>query len=349
MTLVAHSLAAIALSLVAGRAVARDVVQDVAMDRPAHHTADGFTNLEPYDRPGPLVTLPFFARRVAGSLVGRSGAPPLVAADGAWLRDNARHSIPSVTWMGHASVLVQMDHVTLLTDPIWSDTASPISWLGPRRFVPPPLPLSALPPIDVVVISHSHYDHLDLDTLRALSARGTRFLVPLRVGDILRAHGIGPVDELDWWESRAVRGVVITCVPARHWSQRGLGDMNRTLWAGWVAAGPTRRFWFAGDTGYTRLFAEIGERLGPFGLAAVPIGAYDPPAMMQPVHLNPEEALQAGLAARADRLLGMHYGTFDLTDEPLDEPPRRFHAAAAQRGIDATRVWTPAIGETRGW
>ncbi len=295
------------------------------------------------------MTVPFFVRRIAGALLPRSGAPRLVATDGTWLRDNARHSVPSVTWMGHAGVLVQMDHVTLLTDPIWSDTASPISWLGPRRFVPPPLPIAELPPIDAIVISHSHYDHLDLETLRALSARGTRFLVPLRVGAILRAAGIGPVEELDWWESATVRDVVITCVPARHWSQRGLGDMNRTLWAGWVAKGPSRAFWFAGDTGYTRLFRDIGDRLGPFDLVALPIGAYDPPAMMQPVHMNPEEAVQAGVDVGAQRLLGVHYGTFDLTDEPLGEPPRRFHAAAARRGIAATQIWTPAIGETRTW
>lgn len=320
-----------------------------AMPPPAHHTADGFLNLEPYERPGGLVTIPFFFRRAVGAFFERSGEPRLVPNDGAWLRDNALHSTPSVTWLGHASVLIQMDHATILTDPIWSDTASPVSWLGPRRFVPPPMPITALPHIDAVVISHSHYDHLDLPTLKNLAALGTRFFVPLRVGDILRNEGIGPVEELDWWESRSVGRVTVTCVPSRHWSQRGLTDLNRTLWSGWVVSGPTRRFWFAGDTGYSRLFAEIGQRLGPFDLAAIPIGAYDPPAMMQPVHLNPEEALQAGLDARAERLLGIHYGTFDLTDEPLDEPPRRFHAAAVRQGVPATRLLTPAIGETRGW
>jgi len=321
----------------------------IAMEDQPHHVDGGFRNLEPWERAGPLVTVPFFLRRAVGAFFARPGAPAVAPSDGAWLRDNARHSTPSVTWMGHASVLVQMDHVTLLTDPIWSSTASPVSFLGPRRFVPPPMPLAALPPIDAVLISHSHYDHLDLPTLRALAARGTRFLVPLRVAALLRDEGIGAVEELDWWESRLVGGVTITCVPARHWSQRGLGDMNRTLWSGWVAVGPTHRFYFAGDTGFTRSFADIGARLGPFDLAALPIGAYDPPAMMQPVHLNPEEALQAGLDVRARSMLGIHYGTFDLTDEPLDEPPRRFHAEAARLSIDAARIWTPAIGETRAW
>jgi N-acyl-phosphatidylethanolamine-hydrolysing phospholipase D len=165
---------------------------------------------------------------------------------------------------------------------------------------------------------------------------------------LLRAAGIGPVDELDWWEAREVDGVTVHCVPARHWSGRTLTDDSATLWSGWVVRGPTRRFYFAGDSGYFGGFAEIGRRLGPFGVAALPIGAYDPPAMMRAVHLDPEEALQAGLDVRAERMLGIHYGTFDLTDEPLDEPPRRFHAEAVRRGL-ADRVWTPPLGETVRW
>jgi N-acyl-phosphatidylethanolamine-hydrolysing phospholipase D len=317
--------------------------RSIAMEDQAPRTADGFRNLEPWVRAGPLVTVPFFLRRTIGSFLSRPGAPPVVSNDGVWLRDNARLGAPTVTWMGHASVLVQMDHVTVLTDPIWSSTASPVSFLGPRRFVRPPMPIAALPPIDVVLVSHSHYDHLDLPTLRTLAARGTRFFVPLRVGELLRDEAIGPVEELDWWESRVVGNVTITCVPARHWSQRGLGDMNRTLWSGWVVVGPTHRFCF------TRSFVDIGARFGPFDLAALPIGAYDPPAMMQPVHLNPEEAVQAGLDVHARRMLGIHYGTFDLTDEPLDEPPRRFQAEAVRRDLDASRIWTPAVGETRTW
>ncbi len=188
-----------------------------------------------------------------------------------------------------------------------------------------------------------------MPSLRRLAAGVTRFFVPLGLAALLRAEGIGPVEELDWWEQRQVGDVAVHLVPARHWSQRGLTDFSETLWGGWAVVGPTRRFWFAGDTGSTASFREIGERLGPFQLAAVPIGAYDPPAMMQPVHMNPEEALQAGLDVGADRMLGVHWGTFDLTDEPVDEPPRRFHAAAAAQGLDGARIWTPSPGETRPW
>ena len=314
-----------------------------------HRTKDGFRNPAPIERGGLTVTLPFFFRRAVGMFRARGGAPPAVANDGAFLRDNARHSTPTVTWIGHATVLVQMDHVTFVTDPIWSPTASPVSFAGPLRHVQPAIALEALPPIDFVLISHNHYDHLDVPTLRRLAERGSHFYVPLAVGALLRSEGIGPVDELDWWDVRRFGPVEIHCVPSQHWSGRGLTDTNDTLWSGWAVVGPERRFYFAGDTGYFAGFKEIGERLGPFGLAAVPIGAYEPKAMMKDVHLNPEEALQAALDVRATRMLGVHYGTFDLTDEPLDEPPRRFHAEGARRGLESDRVWTPPLGDTRPW
>lgn len=319
------------------------------MDRPAHHGKGRFRNPAVIDRGGLGVLLPFLARRFAGFWRDRPGAPPIVANDGAFLRENARHSEPTVTWVGHATVLVQMDHRTFLTDPIWSDKPFPVSFVGPKRFAPPAIELAALPKIDFVLISHNHYDHLDVPTLRWLAAQGTRFLVPLGDGGWLRAAGIGPVDELDWWDRREVAGLEVHCVPAQHWSGRRLTDDCASLWSGWVVTGPTRRFYFAGDSGYFPGFREIGARLGPFGLAALPIGAYDPPEMMRPVHLDPEEALQAGLDVGAERMLGIHYGTFDLTDEPLDEAPRRFHAEGARRGIASERLWTPALGETRCW
>lgn len=319
------------------------------MERPAHHGKRRFRNLARIDRGGLDVLVPFLARRLAGFFRNRPGAPPRVWNDGAFLRENARHSDPTVTWIGHSTVLVQMDHRTFLTDPIWSETPFPVSFVGPKRFAPPALTLEALPPIDFVLVSHNHYDHLDLPTLRWLVATGTRVFVPLGDAGWLRAARIGPVEELDWWERREVAGLEIHCVPAQHWSGRRLTDDCASLWSGWVVTGPTRRFYFAGDSGYFPGFREIGAQLGPFGLAALPIGGYDPPRMMRPVHLDPEEAVQAGLDVGAERILGIHYGTFDLTDEPLDEAPRRFHAEGARRGIAPERLWTPPLGETLLW
>jgi N-acyl-phosphatidylethanolamine-hydrolysing phospholipase D len=321
----------------------------VAMAAPPHHAADGFRNVEPTSHGSFGVAVPFFARRIWSNLVGRTGAAPSVANDGVFLRHNARHSVPTVTWIGHSTVLVQMDGVTFLTDPIWSDTAGPVAGLGARRLVAPPLALDDLPPIDFVVVSHAHYDHADLPTLRLLAARGARIFVPLELDRVLREDGVPAVTALDWWESVRFERVMVHCVPARHWSRRGLFDENATLWSGWVVVGPTRRFYFAGDTGTTASFADIGERLGPFDLAALPIGAYEPAAMMQTVHLNPEEAVAAALAARAARVLAVHWGTFDLTEEPLGEPPARLHREVARRGLDAARFRTPPLGETEQW
>jgi N-acyl-phosphatidylethanolamine-hydrolysing phospholipase D len=291
----------------------------------------------------------FLWRRIAGSFRARPGAPERVENDGAFLRENAAHSVPTVTWVGHSTLLVQMDHVSFLTDPTWSNTASPVAPLGPRRFVAPGLALEALPPIDFVVISHNHYDHLDLDTLREIAREHpqARFFVPLANGDLLRRKGIENVDELDWGERRVFKGVEIHALPSQHWSRRGLRDTRRALWASWAIVGAERRFYFAGDTGYFDGFSAIGAAFGPFDLAAVPIGAYLPKAMMKPSHLDPEQAVRAGRDLRGRRLLGMHFGTFDLSDEPLDEPPRRFRAAGPAHGYTPEEIWVLRIGETR--
>jgi len=323
----------------------------VAIPHSNHHQGHGFINpgIGAHRNPAWSVALPFFARRVASTLLGNNGvAAPRVTNDGGFLRRSAGSDVATLTWVGHSSVLVQMSGVSFLTDPTWSDTASPLP-VGPRRYVAPGLALADLPPLDFVVISHNHYDHMDIGTLAALARRGTRFVVPLGNAELLRSHGIEPVSELDWWQSLEIAGVRVHCVPARHWSRRGLSDANEALWSGWVVSGEQRRFYFAGDTGFFEGFAEIARRLGPIDLAAVPIGAYEPVEMMQPVHLNPEEAVAALEALSAKRSLAIHFGTFDLTDEALDEPPRRFAAAsrAAQRGPE--RDWVFAVGETRRW
>ncbi len=318
---------------------------------PAPRDGDGrFTNfVGELPHGSASVRLPFFWRRIVGSFRDRPGAPERIDNDGAFLRENAKHSAPTVTWVGHATLLVQMDHVTFLTDPIWSETPSPVSFAGPRRFVPPGVAIDDLPPIDFVVVSHNHYDHLDLPTLVTLAERNpeTRFYVPLENRALLEENGIGNVHELDWGSSVEHDGVRVHCLPAQHWSKRGLGDDREALWSSWAVIGPERRFYFAGDTGYFDGFAKIAEALGPFDLAAVPIGAYEPIAMMQASHLNPEEAVQAAVDLQARRAVAMHYGTFDLSDEPLEEPPRRFRKAAVEGSLGADRAWLLEIGETR--
>lgn len=317
---------------------------------PARRDADGrFLNEAGVLRQAGLdVTVPFFLRRAAGAVYERPGAPERVPNDGASLRENAAHSVPTVTWIGHATLLVQMGGVTFLTDPVWSDTASPVSFLGPRRFVEPGLAMDALPPVDFVLVSHNHFDHMDLGTLKELAERSseTRFLVPLGNAETLRDDGIDAVEELDWGQQIAIGRVTIHCLPAQHWSRRGLRDFQRALWASWAVTGSERRFYFGGDSGYFEGFKRIGGALGPFDLAALPIGAYEPQAMMRPFHLDPEQAVQAALELRARRVLGIHYGTFDLSDEPLAEPPARFRAAA--KGTSLGRdAWLLRIGETR--
>jgi N-acyl-phosphatidylethanolamine-hydrolysing phospholipase D len=294
-------------------------------------------------RASPRVALPFFWRRFRASLHPRAGAAPLVPYDRAALERN-----PSLTWIGHASFLARLDGATFLTDPVWSDRASPLSFAGPQRLVPPGVPLEVLPEVDFALLSHDHYDHTDLPTVRLLAARGVPFVVPRGVGELVREAGGVVAAELGWWESVGVAGVTVTCVPSRHFSGRTIRDRNRRLWAGFVVSGKTRRFYHAGDTAIFDGFAEIGRRTGPIDVALLPIGAYEPRAMMGPIHLNPEEAVQAALDLGARRVVGMHFGTFDLADEPLDEPPRRFLAEAARRGL-GDRASVMAIGETGGF
>jgi N-acyl-phosphatidylethanolamine-hydrolysing phospholipase D len=293
--------------------------------------------------PGPHVTLPFFARKAWTSLVGRAGAAPRVAWDRAALLEN-----PSLTWIGHSTLLVRMDGVTFLTDPMFSERASPVSFAGPKRLVPPGVPLAELPPVDFVTLSHDHYDHTDLPSIEALARRGTRFVAGLRMGDLVRDLG-GEVVELDWGESVELGAVRVHCVPAQHFSGRGIVGHGRRLWAGWVVEGPTRRFYHAGDTGYFDGFRALRGRFGPIDLAALPIGAYEPAPIMRFVHLDPDEAVRAARDLDARHAVAMHWGTFDLTDEPLDEPPRRFRAAADAAGLGPDRAWVLAVGETRRW
>jgi len=315
--------------------------------------SDGrFTNLGGTLEHGSLsVRVPFILRRFGTYFRSGEDAPSRIDNDGLLLRENTDLGMPTVTWIGHATVLVQMQGITFLTDPTWSNRPSPVPMIGPRRFVEPGLDFDDLPPIDFVVISHNHYDHLDLPTLKRLAKRQpeTVFFVPLGNAALLQKNQISNVKALDWGERIRFKEVVIHCLPAQHWSKRSLADDRRTLWSSWAVTGADRRFYFAGDTGYFPEFKTIGDALGPFDLVAMPIGAYAPRAMMKQSHMNPEEAIQAALDLNAKQTLGIHFGTFDLSDEPLSEPPRRFKAAAKNNQLDLNQAWIFDIGETRGF
>jgi N-acyl-phosphatidylethanolamine-hydrolysing phospholipase D len=316
---------------------------------PPHHLEHGFRNLNPdYARPGFWTRWKFVIPRLLSSTFSSRAAFPAVENDGAI---HESRDATTVTWVGHSTLLVQLDGVSLLTDPIWSERASPVTFAGPRRVITPAVRFEDLPPIDLVLVSHDHYDHLDAPTIARLWAtHRPRFLVPLGFKAWFAELGIDAVDELDWWESRTVKGVTVVCAPVQHWSARSLRDENRRLWASWAVLGRERRFYFAGDTGYyAPIFQEIGRRLGPFDLAAIPIGAYMPRAMMQFSHLTPDEALQVQDDVRAQRLVAIHWGTFNLAQEPLDEPPVRLEAEGRRRGLDPERIWVLRHGETRGW
>jgi L-ascorbate metabolism protein UlaG (beta-lactamase superfamily) len=247
-----------------------------------------------------------------------------------------------VTWIGHSTTLVEVGPTRLLIDPVWAERASFVSFAGPRRFYPAPLPLAELPPVDAIVLSHDHFDHLDQSFVRTVAARGIPWLAPLGVGKWLRRWGVpaSGVTELDWWDSTRVGDLTLTATPARHFSGRGPGTTDRTLWCGWAIAGAERRVYYAGDTAMQNEFAEIGQRLGPFDLTMIEIGAYD--ALWPDVHLGPEQAVAAHRLVHGDVMLPLHWGTFDLALHGWTEPIERALVAAAREGV---RVATPRPGE----
>lgn len=250
------------------------------------------------------------------------------------------------TWVGHASVLVELDGARILTDPIWSERCSPVGFAGPKRFHAPGIPWDKLPEIDAVIISHDHYDHLDMDTIKALAARGVPFFVPLGVGAHLREWGVTKVTELDWWQHADVNiasgaSIQLAPTPARHFSGRSLSDRNTTLWASWAIIGPSKRVWFGGDTGiYEEGFAEIGQKLGPFDLTIIPVGAYDP--QWHDVHLDPEEAVLTHQLVRGAVMFPVHWGTFDLALHTWNDPITRLLKAAAAADV---RLAMPPPGQ----
>ncbi len=237
-----------------------------------------------------------------------------------------------VTMVNHSTVILQQRGANILTDPIWSNRAGPVSWVGPRRRRMPGVALENLPPMDAVLITHNHYDHLDLPTLHRLMSRGdTTFIVPTGVGALLRSQNIGPVQELDWGQSAVHPGFTIHSVPAVHFSARSFFDRGKTLWCGYVIECQGRFVYFAGDTAFGTHFAQIREAFGPVRLALLPIGAYEPRWFMSPVHMSPEEALRAHDILGAATSVAIHHGTFQLADEAVDTPQKQLFACQPQR------------------
>ena len=283
--------------------------------------------------------------RLAPQIASRVKAVPV---DLAYLRANRGDT--SVTWIGHSTALWQLGGLNLLTDPIFSERASPLSFVGPKRVVPLPVTLDELPHIDVVLISHNHYDHLDRASVLALNRQAggpPLFVVPLGLDRWLRDEGITNVKALDWWDRHAVGRVALTLVPAQHWSSRTPFDRFASLWGGFVAQADGYSMYYVGDTGYSRDFADIEARFGGFDFAQIPVGCYAPRWFMQDQHVNEDEAVQIHLDVRSRFSLGVHWGTFRLCDEPVDAPLDRLPEALARRRVPVEEFTLLRLGETR--
>jgi N-acyl-phosphatidylethanolamine-hydrolysing phospholipase D len=336
------------------------------MSRPLHHTENGrFAN------PWPGATARGFGSVLRWKLIDSVRHPPPPDPDPAVLprisgnegtrqlfaAQSAKSAFQLAgTWLGHSTVLLELAGKRILTDPVWSQRVSPLSWAGPKRWVPPQVALDALPPLDLIVLSHNHYDHLDRATVEWLARHQPEvpWVAPLKLGATLRRFGVRQVLEHDWWDTTEIAGITVTATPAQHFSSRHFFDRNATLWCGYAFQIGNRRIYFAGDTGYHPEFAEVGRRLGPFDLMLIPVGAYEPRWFMRAVHMNPEDAIAAirDIASAhpelpVPRVLPIHWGTYKLTDEPMDEPPRRFRERWIEAGLPKERLWLLGHGERR--
>lgn len=271
------------------------------------------------------------------------GSVPVTPIDASDLQNSPQPGLRSI-WLGHASVLVEIDGYRILTDPVLSQRVSPFQFIGPKRTHKPPLELKELTGIDAVVISHNHYDHLDEATVRHLSVQGTKFFVPLGVGQYLEDWDIPAtqVVEMDWWQSASIGELTIVATPNRHYSSRGLLDNKATHWSSWVISGGAHKVFYSGDSGYSKLFAQIGKRLGPFDLNIIKVGAYGPGQSWSDIHMTPEEAVQVHLDVGGKRMLPVHWMTFNLALHDWDEPIDRALKAATDKKVE---ILTPTIGE----
>lgn len=315
----------------------------------AHHTADGFRN--PYIEDPKKNFFSFWNMKIFGDTEwadheSRAGEVPVRSVDLEGIQgasDEVR-----ITWLGHSTFLIQNRGVAILTDPIFADRASPLSFAGPRRYIRHVIDYARLPAIDYVIISHNHYDHLDAEAVDRLGNKPL-YLVPLGLKAWFVERGIRPgrVREMDWWDEAAFPKVTFQAMPAQHWSARGLTDRRKTLWASWFVEFAGAGLWFAGDTGYNPVqFKEIGKAVGGIDVALIPIGGYAPRSFMGPYHVTPEEAIRIHRDVGAKRSIGMHWGTFPLTAEGPGDPPLELGRRKQRLGLADDAFITLAVGQT---
>ncbi|NNC22080.1 hypothetical protein HJC22_40950 [Corallococcus exiguus] len=302
----------------------------------------GFRNTAPVGAGLQGNALPLLGEYFFGGAQRTPPAPlPVDDPRGAWTR--APDTGLRVTWLGHSTMLLEVDGARVLTDPVFGDRVSPVSFAGPKRFHATPVPLDALPDLDAVLVSHDHFDHLCRSTIRALAKRRVPFVTALGVGRHLESFGVAPelITELDWWEEHRVGPVAFRATPSQHFSGRGLGDRNKTLWASWVLTTDKHRLFFSGDTGLTTEFEEIGRRCGPFDLVMLEVGAFHP--SWGGIHLGPENALKAHAMLGGGTLMPVHWGTFNLALHAWDEPVETLVKLATEQQV---RLFTPGLGRS---
>ena len=322
------------------------VVAQTSSGLPAHHGENGFINTDPdFAEAGFNEMAPWIAAKLGDMFTGAPKVDiPREFNSGAIFKENKPYTI---TWVGHATTVIQMEGKNILTDPVWSSRVGPFKWAGSPRVTEPGLSIDKLPPIDIILISHNHYDHLDDSSIEELADRfpDAKYFVPLRVRDWFEDKGIRNVEEYDWWEGGSVGELKIICAPTQHFSGRWINDRNQSLWCSWIVTGK-KRLYFGGDSGYCSHFENIGRKFGPFDLTMEPIGAYEPRWFMKALHCNPAESVLIHRAVGSRLSVAMHWGTFQLTDEPRENPPKDLAAALASAGLSAAEFRTLDPGQS---
>lgn len=319
-------------------------------EKPAHHAEDGFSN--PYVEKGKrgffkYLKMRYFSKEEFADYESNAHKIPRVATDLEVILNPP--DVLQVTWIGHATMLIQYKGINILTDPMFSDRASPLNFLGPKRHNPPSVALKDIPEIDYIVISHSHYDHLDKKTILQIGS-GPKWLIPLGLKQWFLGLGIkeNNVIEFDWWDMKKFGNATITATPAQHWSARSLWDRNKTLWASWMLQIDDKAIWYSGDTGYNPYqFNEIGREFKTIDLALISIGAYEPRWFMKEMHINPAEAVQIHQDIKSKHSIAVQWGTFQLTSEPIDDPPLKLKEALARERIPSQEFELLKIGEIK--